>query len=162
MARANTHTPTVEPVAPTGSTSCSGTNPKRGSSLDRVYPVPFDAAAYPGRGNAALHVYDQPHVLNAVGSYRLGRGWEIGARWRYISGFLYRACAGGLFDNSIGYSTDAMARIRRSPRASTRRTCASRRLGLSQLQESLAYMTSSMHTFTTARTMRFGTMTIPE
>jgi TonB family protein len=50
-----------------------------------------------------LFAYDQPHVLNAVGSYRLGRGWELGARWRYISGFLYGACAGGLFDNSVGY-----------------------------------------------------------
>lgn len=50
-----------------------------------------------------LFAYDQPHVLNAVGSYRLGRGWELGLRWRYMSGFLYRACAGGLFDNSTGY-----------------------------------------------------------
>jgi outer membrane receptor protein involved in Fe transport len=47
--------------------------------------------------------YDQPHILNVLGSYNLGRGWELGGRFRYMSGFLYRGCAGGLFDNSTGY-----------------------------------------------------------
>jgi TonB family protein len=49
-----------------------------------------------------LFRYDQPHIINVLGSYRLGRGWEIGGRFRYMSGFLYRACFGGLYDNSIG------------------------------------------------------------
>lgn len=35
-----------------------------------------------------LHPYDQTHNLTAVGSYRLGRGWEFGARFRLISGTL--------------------------------------------------------------------------
>jgi TonB family protein len=32
--------------------------------------------------------YDQTHNLTALGSYRLGRGWEIGARFRLTSGNL--------------------------------------------------------------------------
>jgi outer membrane receptor protein involved in Fe transport len=30
--------------------------------------------------------FDQPHVLNAVGSYKLGRGWELGLRFQLASG----------------------------------------------------------------------------
>lgn len=33
-----------------------------------------------------LFQYDQTHNLTALGSYRLGRGWEAGARFRIISG----------------------------------------------------------------------------
>lgn len=50
-----------------------------------------------------LFWYDQTHVLNATASYRLGRGWEIGGRFRYMSGFLYDACPGGIFNNSTGF-----------------------------------------------------------
>jgi TonB family protein len=49
-----------------------------------------------------LYLYDQTHVLNVLASYQLGRGWEVGGRFRYMSGFLYNACSGGLFDNSTG------------------------------------------------------------
>jgi TonB family protein len=35
-----------------------------------------------------LFQYDQTHNLTVLGSYRLGRGWEIGARFRVISGNL--------------------------------------------------------------------------
>jgi TonB family protein len=30
--------------------------------------------------------FDQPHVLNAVGSYKLGKGWELGLRFQLASG----------------------------------------------------------------------------
>jgi TonB family protein len=30
--------------------------------------------------------FDQPHVLNAVASYKPGHGWELGARYQYASG----------------------------------------------------------------------------
>ncbi|MFO0606854.1 MAG: TonB-dependent receptor [Polyangiales bacterium] len=30
--------------------------------------------------------FDQTHILTAVGSLRLGRGWELGARFRYVTG----------------------------------------------------------------------------
>ncbi|HMA91667.1 MAG TPA: TonB-dependent receptor [Polyangiaceae bacterium] len=62
-----------------------------------------------------LYRFDQPHVLNLVGSLRLGRGWEVGGRFQYASGSNYRACPGGLFDNSSGYyrcyGTQAMKRM---------------------------------------------------
>lgn len=32
--------------------------------------------------------FDQPHILTVLGSYQLGHGWEIGARFRLISGNL--------------------------------------------------------------------------
>ncbi len=35
-----------------------------------------------------LFQYDQTHNLTVLGSYRLGRGWEFGARFRIISGNL--------------------------------------------------------------------------
>lgn len=35
-----------------------------------------------------LFQYDQTHIFQVLGSYRLGRGWEFGARYRVISGFL--------------------------------------------------------------------------
>lgn len=35
-----------------------------------------------------LFQYDQTHIFQVLGSYRLGRGWEFGARFRVISGFL--------------------------------------------------------------------------
>jgi hypothetical protein len=33
-----------------------------------------------------LFQYDQTHILQVLGSYRLGRGWEFGARFQLISG----------------------------------------------------------------------------
>lgn len=30
--------------------------------------------------------FDQTHILTVVGSVRLGRGWELGARFRYVTG----------------------------------------------------------------------------
>lgn len=29
---------------------------------------------------------DQPHILNVAGTYELGAGWEVGTRFRYVSG----------------------------------------------------------------------------
>lgn len=37
-----------------------------------------------------LFRHDQTHNLTALGSYRLGRGWEFGARFRLVTGRLYR------------------------------------------------------------------------
>jgi hypothetical protein len=51
---------------------------------------------------AELYRYDQTHILNLIGSYRLGRGWEIGGRFSYATGLPYRACYGGLYDSSTG------------------------------------------------------------
>ena len=36
-----------------------------------------------------LFQYDETHILTVLGSYRLGRGWEFGARFRLSSGNMY-------------------------------------------------------------------------
>ncbi len=43
-----------------------------------------------------LFHYDQTHNLTVLGSYRLGRGWEFGARFRIISGSLVTPVLPGL------------------------------------------------------------------
>lgn len=49
-----------------------------------------------------LFEFDQTHILTMLGSYRLGRGWEFGARFRYTSGRLDTPCQGGIFDSAAG------------------------------------------------------------
>ena len=49
-----------------------------------------------------LFQYDQTHILTAVGSYRLGRGWEIGARFRLTSGSLRTPEQYGFYDLNVG------------------------------------------------------------
>ncbi len=49
-----------------------------------------------------LAQYDQTHILTVLGSYRLGRGWEFGARFRLVSGDLYTPQAYGFFDENSG------------------------------------------------------------
>jgi TonB family protein len=33
-----------------------------------------------------LTAFDQTHILVLVGSYRIGKGWEVGSRFRYVTG----------------------------------------------------------------------------
>jgi TonB family protein len=49
-----------------------------------------------------LFQYDQTHILTAIGSYRLGNGWEIGARFRLVSGSLTTPQQYGFFDLTSG------------------------------------------------------------
>jgi TonB family protein len=49
-----------------------------------------------------LSTYDETHVLTVLGSYRLGRGWEFGARYRLTSGFLYTPEQYGFYDENVG------------------------------------------------------------
>jgi TonB family protein len=46
--------------------------------------------------------YDQTHILTALGSYKLGRGWQIGARFRYITGRPFTPNVGGVVDYDAG------------------------------------------------------------
>ena len=46
--------------------------------------------------------YDQTHILTALGSYKLGRGWELGARWRYVTGNPYTPAATAIYDADAG------------------------------------------------------------
>jgi outer membrane cobalamin receptor len=46
--------------------------------------------------------YDQTHILTALGSYQLGRGWEVGGRFRYVTGSPYTPNVGGVADFDAG------------------------------------------------------------
>jgi hypothetical protein len=43
---------------------------------------------------------DQPHVVSAAGSYRLGRGWELGASFRFTSGAPFTPVVASTYDAS--------------------------------------------------------------
>jgi TonB family protein len=49
-----------------------------------------------------LSQYDETHILTVLGSYRLGRGWEFGARYRLTSGYMYTPETYGFYDENIG------------------------------------------------------------
>jgi len=49
-----------------------------------------------------LSQWDQTHVLTALGSYQLGRGWALGARWRFVSGNPYTPPAAAVYDADAG------------------------------------------------------------
>lgn len=45
-----------------------------------------------------LFDYDQTHILTVTGSYRLPKNWEIGTRFRYVTGSLYTPVTGAVLD----------------------------------------------------------------
>ncbi|MGO8998251.1 MAG: TonB family protein [Polyangiaceae bacterium] len=47
-----------------------------------------------------LSPYDQTHILTVIGSYRLGKGWQVGARFRFVSGFPYTPNTYGFYDEN--------------------------------------------------------------
>ncbi len=49
-----------------------------------------------------LFRYDQTHVLSALGSVDLGRGFTLGARFRYVTGTPITPLAGGVVDLDAG------------------------------------------------------------
>jgi len=49
-----------------------------------------------------LFQYDQTHILTLLGSYRLGGGWEFGARFRMVSGSLDTPVVSGIFNADAG------------------------------------------------------------
>jgi hypothetical protein len=71
----------------------------------------------------ALSQYDQTHILSVLGSYELGRGWTVGARFRYVSGRPYTTYVGSVAD----YDAGAYAPIR-SPSLYDNRSAAFHRL----------------------------------
>jgi hypothetical protein len=52
----------------------------------------------PGSERYRLFDFDQTHILTLVGSYRLPRNWEVGARFRYVTGNLYTPVVGAVYD----------------------------------------------------------------
>ena len=57
--------------------------------------------------------FDQPHVLNAVGSWKPGRGWELGARFQLGSGRPDTPIIGATYDADSGTYTP----VRGEPRS---------------------------------------------
>jgi TonB family protein len=43
---------------------------------------------------------DETHILTVLGSYRLGNGWEFGARYRLTSGYMYTPETYGFYDEN--------------------------------------------------------------
>jgi len=62
------------------------------------------------------YFYDQTHILTMLGSYRLGRGWEFGARFRLVTGNLITPVVGSLYNASAGSYTALL-----SPNANSER-----------------------------------------
>ena len=48
-----------------------------------------------------LFDYDQSHVFTALGSYDLGRGFEVGARFRYATGYPRTPVLGSYYDTRL-------------------------------------------------------------
>jgi hypothetical protein len=46
--------------------------------------------------------YDETHILTVLGSYRIGRGWELGMRYRLSSGYMYTPNGYGFYDENVG------------------------------------------------------------
>jgi TonB family protein len=63
-----------------------------------------------------LFQYDQPHIFTILGSYLLGRGWRVGARFQLTSGSLYTPNAQGAYDATVGVNLPVAA----SPQFGTR------------------------------------------
>jgi len=42
--------------------------------------------------------YDQTHILTMIASYKLGNGWQLGTRLRYVTGSPETPIVGGIFD----------------------------------------------------------------
>jgi hypothetical protein len=47
-----------------------------------------------------LSQFDETHILTVLGSYRLGGGWEFGARYRLTSGYMYTPATYGYYDEN--------------------------------------------------------------
>ena len=70
-----------------------------------------------GAGQALYRYdFDQTHILTALGSYKLGRGWQTGARFRYITGSPYTPELGGVVDYDAGTYAPISSNDRNSAR----------------------------------------------
>jgi TonB family protein len=53
----------------------------------------------PGKRAYRLFDHDQTHILTVTGSYRLPKNWEIGTRFRYVTGQLYTPVRAAVYDS---------------------------------------------------------------
>jgi pimeloyl-ACP methyl ester carboxylesterase len=49
-----------------------------------------------------LFQYDQTHILTVIGSYKFGRGFQVGIRFRYVTGNPYTPVVGNWLDLNSG------------------------------------------------------------
>ena len=49
-----------------------------------------------------LFDYDQTHILTVVASYKLPRNWQVGLRFRYVTGSPYTELTRGVYDADSG------------------------------------------------------------
>jgi hypothetical protein len=69
-----------------------------------------------GPGPSYLFEFDQTHILTLLGSYRLGRGWEVGARFRVVSGNPITPESDGYVDLNAGVNLALVAQPPNSDR----------------------------------------------
>lgn len=60
--------------------------------------------------------YDQTHILSALGSVKLGAGFQLGARFRYVTGSPYTPVVGGVMDHDAGVYAPIESSARNSAR----------------------------------------------
>ena len=53
-------------------------------------------------GATRLFDYDQTHILSVAGGYELGKGWEVGGRFRFVSGNPQTPVEGAVYDATSG------------------------------------------------------------
>ncbi len=56
----------------------------------------------PGETSYRLFDFDQTHILTMLGTYRLPRNWEVGMRWRYVTGNPTTPNVGGIYNVDTG------------------------------------------------------------
>ncbi|HWE30287.1 MAG TPA: TonB family protein [Polyangia bacterium] len=49
--------------------------------------------------------YDQTHILTIIGSYKFGRGYQVGVRFRYVTGNPYTPVVGSFYDSNANTYT---------------------------------------------------------
>jgi len=54
-----------------------------------------------GKDEFRLFDFDQTHILAVVASYTLPKNWEVGLRWRLVTGSPFTPAIGGVFIDSI-------------------------------------------------------------
>jgi hypothetical protein len=67
-----------------------------------AYTLSRSTRSNPPDYQTQLFQYDQTHILTLLGSYRLGGGWEFGARFRMVSGSLDTPFVSGVFSADAG------------------------------------------------------------
>jgi TonB family protein len=93
----------IEPWANEGSGRIAGLEGVIKASTPRLVALVSATLSHSVRidrkGDENLFAYDQPLVVNALASYRLPKGWRLGARARYGSGNPYTPVVNRVYDH---------------------------------------------------------------